>query len=556
MSAVGGSGIDTAWPQAGNFLSADGRAIMAEIAAQFDQTAIELSDLQAFVDQAGPDIAALQTKTGGLSADGTHLDGVIVGATTRAAGNFTTLNASGTTTIGPTPSAGASDFNIVGDGAARNAVMLRFQNNSVGPSVNFRKARGTAAAPAIITSGDQLGALNAFAYDGTQFWANPAASIVFGTEGTIGTGVTPGTVRMSTQKSDGGVADALYIDSAQNVYLNKASGSFSAIATSAGLRTSLIDTASGDLTFAPSSGLANVTGFGLAINNTTNAARLYSHTNSYTWSIGNMGATAGPNAFAIIDDIVGSARFAVDTSGNVALGGYFGSEALRAVPGAWVNRVEAYGAGAGGTPYLVPNGTDINTALVLAAKGNEGIAFRTAGGALNQVVVAHTPSADRYLTLTGGNSGVSGSAAIGTNDGDLGFLPSSGTSTFAAGAVGIMIRADGGAPAGLFGAYTNHPLYVLASGSFQAQFGAVPTTDAWLVMNGSNGSNPSLLASQRNLQLGSGTLATNASAGFITFPNCAGTPTGTPSSNSVVIDTTNSRLYVRVGSTWKSCALT
>ena len=51
-------------------------------------------------------------------------------------------------------------------------------------------------------------------------------------------------------------------------------------------------------------------------------------------------------------------------------------------------------------------------------------------------------------------------------------------------------------------------------------------------------------------------LATDATTGFFYAPSCAGAPTGTPASQTgtvpLVVDTTDSRIYVRIGSSWKS----
>lgn len=57
-----------------------------------------------------------------------------------------------------------------------------------------------------------------------------------------------------------------------------------------------------------------------------------------------------------------------------------------------------------------------------------------------------------------------------------------------------------------------------------------------------------------NLQLGTASLATNATNGFPYIPTCAGTPTGTPTAITgyapMVVDSTNNKLYVYVGGAW------
>jgi hypothetical protein len=60
---------------------------------------------------------------------------------------------------------------------------------------------------------------------------------------------------------------------------------------------------------------------------------------------------------------------------------------------------------------------------------------------------------------------------------------------------------------------------------------------------------------------GTAALATSATAGFVWVPSCAGAPTGAPTAPytnaaAVVVDTTNNRLYVLVGATWRYAALT
>lgn len=64
-----------------------------------------------------------------------------------------------------------------------------------------------------------------------------------------------------------------------------------------------------------------------------------------------------------------------------------------------------------------------------------------------------------------------------------------------------------------------------------------------------------------NVIVGTAALATTDTAGFLWIPSCAGTPTGSPTApysnaGALIVDTTNNRLYVRVGSTWKYATLT
>jgi hypothetical protein len=64
-----------------------------------------------------------------------------------------------------------------------------------------------------------------------------------------------------------------------------------------------------------------------------------------------------------------------------------------------------------------------------------------------------------------------------------------------------------------------------------------------------------------NVIIGTAALATTATTGFIWIPSCAGAPTGAPTAPytnaaAMVVNTTNNRLYVLVGSTWRYAALT
>lgn len=64
-----------------------------------------------------------------------------------------------------------------------------------------------------------------------------------------------------------------------------------------------------------------------------------------------------------------------------------------------------------------------------------------------------------------------------------------------------------------------------------------------------------------NVVIGTAALATSATAGFPWIPSCPGAPTGAPTAPytnaaALVVDTSNNRLYVLVGSTWRYATLT
>ena len=69
------------------------------------------------------------------------------------------------------------------------------------------------------------------------------------------------------------------------------------------------------------------------------------------------------------------------------------------------------------------------------------------------------------------------------------------------------------------------------------------------------------ISSDGNVVVNTAAVATTATTGFLWIGSCAGAPTGAPTapySNAaaMVADTTNNRLYVRVGATWRFAALT
>ena len=69
------------------------------------------------------------------------------------------------------------------------------------------------------------------------------------------------------------------------------------------------------------------------------------------------------------------------------------------------------------------------------------------------------------------------------------------------------------------------------------------------------------IATDGNVVVGTAAVPTTATSAFLWITSCAGAPTGAPTAPytnaaALVVDTTNERLYVRVGSTWKYASLT
>ncbi len=116
----------------------------------------------------------------------------------------------------------------------------------------------------------------------------------------------------------------------------------------------------------------------------------------------------------------------------------------------------------------------------------------------------------------------------------------------------LIIKVAGTSP----GSLSHHCDTILFGNSAGTERGRIDSnglhTKAGLRINESGGANAVMNAS-------GSALATSATGGFTYLPTCAGTPTGTPTSFTgcapMVVDTTGSKLWVRIGGTWKSTAL-
>jgi hypothetical protein len=80
-------------------------------------------------------------------------------------------------------------------------------------------------------------------------------------------------------------------------------------------------------------------------------------------------------------------------------------------------------ATAGGSPAFSAAGSDTNIAFAFSTKGTGNFAFATGGFTATQVVINHTASANRQVTLTGANGA---NPAIGTSGGALALSPNNG----------------------------------------------------------------------------------------------------------------------------------
>ena len=83
----------------------------------------------------------------------------------------------------------------------------------VAASISFIKSKGTAASPAAITSGHNLGAYNFYGFDGTNY--SRAGQLLVQSEGTVSTGIVQGKLYFLTTDSAGVLREGFAVDSAQ-----------------------------------------------------------------------------------------------------------------------------------------------------------------------------------------------------------------------------------------------------------------------------------------------------------------------------------------------------
>lgn len=99
----------------------------------------------------------------------------------------------------------------------------------------------------------------------------------------------------------------------------------------------------------------------------------------------------------------------------------------------------------------------------------------------------------------------------------------------------------------------NHILKLQTGGSDRFTF----QRDGVLTITAQSGFNAIQINGGRDVQFGPSAIATSATQGFVYLPNCTGAPTGVPTGSGapLVYDTTNNKLWVRFGGTWRGVVL-
>ena len=147
-------------------------------------------------------------------------------------------------------------------------------------------------------------------------------------------------------------------------------------------------------------------------------------------------SASGPQISARGSDTNVSLGF--DTQGNGAHIFFTGTTAsIQAIithTASAVNYLNISGGATGTPPYVYVEGSDTNIGLDLVTKGTGDVRVITGGYATQQLLISHTASATRFITLTGSNGG---NPTIGTSAGNLALssaivLPASTTSVASA----------------------------------------------------------------------------------------------------------------------------
>ena len=216
------------------------------------------------------------------------------------------------------------------------------------------------------------------------------------------------------------------------------------------------------------------------------------------------------------------------TAGNLALTAgnlTFGAASAKVIPGA--------------TSLLFRNNADNASNLVIADNGD--------------LTVRGTVTGITSLAIGGALSGVTTLAASGniTHTGSKVIVNSTSWA--------IRNAADTITAFGITGNTTSTAITMTSGTSAGIVLTAGPSGGGVLNLNQSGGNDVSLSNTQGNIALGGGVgISTSATTNIPSMPTCAGTPTGGGSlvNGAFVLDSTNSRLYVRVGGAWKYAALT
>jgi hypothetical protein len=260
------------------------------------------------------------------------------------------------------------------------------------------------------------------------------------------------------------------------------------------------------------------------------------------------------NAYGVQIITNGGAKATIDTSGNLGLG---------VTPSAWASDRRNMQIGSGAS--LQGSASDArfteyganfyqdSSAAERYITTNEATKYRqyigahswytapsgTAGAAIS-FTQAMTLSASGFLGI--GTTSPANSLQVGDSTGLRQIA-------VAGGGYDLVLGASGG---GFFGFASQTISLVFSTSSVPLGIG---TNAAQPVILGTGGLERARITEAGSVVVGTAALATSATDGFLYVPTCAGTPTGTPTTQTgtapIIVDTTNHKLYFFSGGTWR-----
>ena len=236
-------------------------------------------------------------------------------------------------------------------------------------------------------------------------------------------------------------------------------------------------------------------------------------------------------------------RMRIDSSGNLGLG---------VTPSAWQSTRKALQVGSSSSLHNVGNNTFVGNNFY--SDGTSRYLTTGFAGLYGQ----ESDGAHKFYTAPSGTAGNAiGFTQAMTLDasGNLGV----GTTTLNVGTYGkaITLAATASAYGGLELSGTTGGAIDFQTSQSTRQVQLLGNSNGFLMLtNGGSGlTERARITSGGSLVVGTAALATTATDGFLYVPTCAGTPTGTPTTQTgtapIVVDTTNNKLYFYSGGQWR-----
>ena len=200
----------------------------------------------------------------------------------------------------------------------RGFISAQYSTGTDGARLGFRKARGTFAAPTTVVTGDMLGRINAWGYDGTNF-LNTAA-IQMSATGTIAATRVPTTIRFltGTDATPSVLTTALTLNEKQQTLLPDGTATLPSLAFANYLGTGVY-TSGGELNFS-AGGVKkwNIGGFTTAFTPGPLTAALTNSAFTLTQNLNTTGVVDGTLRVAITNTNVGPGSFIAAFYGGAA----------------------------------------------------------------------------------------------------------------------------------------------------------------------------------------------------------------------------------------------